>query len=107
VLRRATHAVGIGGNCEARLAAVARLVGPRNLAELKAAQIYAIQYAGSAKQGFAAQLWFDQLDITWAGSVPSVGVGKNDKHSPVLIQCAPFICGQHSLQNYIAQAPKN
>jgi len=107
VLRRATHAAGIGGNCEARLAAVARLVGPRNLDELKAARIYAIQYAGSANRGFAAGLWFDQLDITWAGSVPSVGLSKNDKHSPVLIQCPPFICGLHSLQNYIAQAPKH
>jgi len=49
-LRRATHAVGIGGTCEARLAAVARLIGHRRLNELKAARIYAIQYAGLATE---------------------------------------------------------
>jgi hypothetical protein len=106
VLRRATHAVGIGGSCGVRLAAVARLVGARNLRLLKAARIDVIEYAEAAGGGFAAQLWFDQLDITWAGSVPSVGVSKNDKHSPVRIQCPPFICALHSLQTYIEQKPK-
>jgi len=51
-------------------------------------------------------LWFNELDLDWAGAVPVVGLGKNDKHSPVLIQCPPLICGQHSLQNYTALAPK-
>jgi hypothetical protein len=101
VLRRATNPVGIHGSCETRLSGVARLVGRRQLDELKTARIYAIQYGGPETRGFAAQAFFNVLDTSWAGGVPAVGLGKNDGHASVLIQCPPLICAQHSLQNYI------
>jgi len=54
VLRRATSAVGARGTCDARMQALARLVGPRQLGELASARIYTIQHAGTDRR-FAAQ----------------------------------------------------
>lgn len=98
VLRRATNTVHIEGSCEQRLEGVAKLVGRRNLNDLAHADIRVVEHAGKRDIGFAAQAWYDDTQVTYAGIVPVVGLA-NTPQTGWRIQCMPFICGA-SLQRY-------
>lgn len=98
-LRTATNEVGARGSCEQRLAAVARILGPRLVGALERASMSSVEVAGSASSYTAAGVMQVPSEIVRRNNWDSVvAVEKPSPNARVLITCPPLLCNSGFLQ---------
>jgi hypothetical protein len=98
-VRSATNEVGAGGSCEQRLAAVARILGPRLVGALERASMASVEVAGSASSYTAAGVMEVPSEVVRRNSWDSVvAVEKPSPSARVLITCPPLLCNSEFLR---------
>jgi len=98
-VRTATNEVGARGSCEQRLAAVARILGPRLVGALERASMSSLEVAGSASSYTAAGVMQVPSEIVRRNNWDSVvAVEKPSRDARVLITCPPLLCNSDFLK---------